>query len=151
MTIIHLENPSVSIIDTNTHQFELEFSPSHTVGKWIATENDLELICSLPSIPPSFKNKTTMKSLPNLWIHTSPLFNSLSFPRKVNVTASFMGNPVFIHLNIHHINIHKMKDGAKIVFKFDQHTDIIQLHNPQKGILERDGLIILENPKIVIL
>jgi len=37
------------------------------------------------------------------------------------------------------------------VFKFDQHTDIIQLHNPQKGILEKDGLIILENPKIVIL
>lgn len=151
MTIIHLEDPNVSILDTKTHQLELEFSPSKTVGKWVATDNDLRLLHTLPSISPAFKTKDTMRSLPNLWIHVNPLFKQLTFPRRANMTATFMGNPVFIHLNIHHIKVHKMKDGAKIVFQFDQHDDFVKLYNPHKGILEKDGLIILENPKIIIL
>lgn len=151
MTILHLELPSITILDVPAHHLILEFSPSDTVGKWVAAGEDLETLFQLPTISPAFRDKKPMKGLTNLSIHVLPLFKSLTFPRRANVSATYLGNPVFFPLEIYEIKHHKMREGAKFIITFDKHQTPFLLHGTKKGRLEKDDLVILENTRIVIL
>lgn len=151
MTIIHLEIPSITILDVPAHHLILEFSPSDTVGKWIATGEDLNALYQLSTISPAFREKKPMKGLPNLSIHVVPLLKTIKYPRKANVSATYLGNPVFFSIDIYEIKHYSMREGAKFILTFDKHQTPFLLHGLKKGRLEKNDLVILENTRIVIL